>query len=60
MYQTLEVLVSGRSRRQIDALEPVLRELPDINVQYNLMVNGSVDPLHVVVLMPGLLIHHLS
>ncbi|UYG06393.1 AAA family ATPase [Halomonas sp. M4R1S46] len=45
MYTRLEILLAGRAREELEALEALLRSHGDIHVRSRLMVNGNVDPL---------------
>lgn len=54
------VLIVGRSQKNLERLELVLRPQPDIEVQCRHVTNGHVDPLHNVSPLPDLLVLDLS
>ena len=56
MRKRLEILLVGRAREELKALEALLCSQGDIQVSTRLLVNGSVDPLEGVSPIPDALI----
>lgn len=56
MRNRLEILVSGRSREELDSLEAVLKQQDDVSVTLRNVVNGHADPLHDVHPLPDALV----
>jgi pilus assembly protein CpaE len=56
MRKRLEILLAGRAREELQALESLLRSQGDIQVNSRLMVNGGVDPLEGVSPLPDALV----
>lgn len=60
MELNLHVLVVSRRKDTLDQLESLLREQRGLRLQRKLTVNGHVDPLHEVEVLPDALILHLG
>ena len=60
MSSNLQILLSGRSQKELDALAAILRNQPNADVRSRLLVNGSADVLQGVDPLPDLLVHSLS
>ncbi|WP_163559624.1 AAA family ATPase [Halomonas sp. NO4] len=56
MRKRLEILLAGRARGELQALESLLCSQGDIQVTSRLMVNGHVDPLEGVAPLPDALV----
>ncbi|MCG6657313.1 AAA family ATPase [Halomonas campisalis] len=56
MRKRLEILLAGRERGELEALESLLLSQGDIQVSSRLMVNGNVDPLQGVAPLPDALV----
>jgi len=59
MTQTLDVLLVGRKKESLDALEQHLR-VAGMSVRRQMNTNGHADPLHYVEKLPDVVILHLS
>jgi len=60
MKKTLNILTSGRDKTELDALEGIIGEIPDYQVNSLHVTNGHVDPLHGVTSTPDVLVLCLS
>jgi pilus assembly protein CpaE len=60
MKSKLKVLISSRSRPQVERLGDMLKAEPGIEVETRVVVNGHLDPLYAVDTLPDLLILDLS
>lgn len=56
MRKRLEILLAGRTRDELGALESLLSSQGDIQVTSRLMINGNVDPLEGVASLPDALV----
>lgn len=56
MRHRLEVLLAGRSREELIALENILSARGDVRVATQFLVNGHADPLHNVFPLPDALV----
>jgi pilus assembly protein CpaE len=56
MRRRLEILLAGRAREELGALESLLCSQGDIQVSSRLMVNGNVDPLEGAASLPDALV----
>ena len=56
MRKRLEILLAGRERGELDALESLLLSQGDIQVSSRLMVNGNLDPLQGMAPLPDALV----
>ena len=60
MNKSLSVLVTGRDKKELTALEHILQEQTDFDVKIKLASNGHFDPLHDTHVLPDLAIICLS
>jgi len=60
MMNALQILVAGRAKEDLQALETLLRVQPGVGVAIRLVTNGHTDPLYGVATMPDLLVLNLS
>lgn len=56
----LNVLIVSRRKEALEGIEAILRNLPGVRSERNLIVNGHADPLHGVTQPPDALILHLA
>lgn len=56
----LKVLLVSRRKDMLDSLEGALGKHPGIHLEHKLIVNGHVDPLHDVDVLPDALVLHLA
>lgn len=56
----LKILLVSRRKEALDALDSALKNLPGVQIERKLVVNGHVDPLHDVAQLPDALILHLG
>lgn len=56
MRNRLDVLLAGRSRDELGALETLLRTRRDVGVRTRVLLNGTVDPLKDVYPLPDALV----
>lgn len=56
----LNVLLVSRRKDTLDSLEGILGQHPGLRLERKLVVNGHVDPLHEVTVLPDALILHLG
>lgn len=55
-----KILISSRSRLQVEHLEPMLKSEPGVVVQTRVVVNGHFDPVYGVDTPPDILVLDLS
>ena len=60
MDMRLNVLLVSRRKDTLDSLEAILRQHSGLRLARKLTVNGHVDPLHDVAILPDALILHLG
>ena len=60
MNRNFKVLVAGRDKQELNALERILSEKTDYSINLSLASNGHFDPLHEIHPLPDLLILCLS
>jgi pilus assembly protein CpaE len=60
MNRNFKVLVAGRDKQELNALERILSEKTDYSIELSLASNGHFDPLHDIHPLPDLLILCLS
>ena len=60
MNRIFNVLIAGRDKQELAALERILHEKTDYTVKLSLASNGHFDPLHDIHLSPDLLLLCLS
>jgi pilus assembly protein CpaE len=60
MKKTLNILISGRDRVELDTLSAVIGEVAAYHMDLLHVTNGHVDPLHGVTTMPDVLLLCLS
>jgi len=60
MDRIFNVLVAGRDKQELVALEGILRDKTDLTVKTSLASNGHFDPLHDIHVLPDLVILCLS
>ena len=56
----VSILITGRSREQLDAAQRLLSENKKCHVELRHISNGHVDPLHGLKQMPDLSLIHIS
>ena len=60
MSKEFNVLVAGRDKTELAALERILREQTEFKIKTTLASNGHFDPLHDITVLPDLVILCLS
>ena len=60
MTTNLRLLITGRSKQDLEALAILLRKLPGMEIGTRLITNGHADPLYSVSPIPDALVHLLS
>ncbi len=60
MNRIFNVLIAGRDKQELVALEQILHKKTDYTVKISLASNGHFDPLHDIHIPPDLLILCLS
>ena len=60
MANTLRLLVTSRSKQDIEALAALLNKLPGMEIKTRVITNGHADPLYGVTDLPDALVHHMD
>ena len=60
MKKSFNVLVAGRDKQELGALERILHDRTEFTIKTSLASNGHFDPLHDISTQPDLLILCLS
>lgn len=59
-YRDCQIMVASRSITAVDGLEKTLAPLPKTKVRRQVMVNGHIDPLEGMQVLPDLLVYRLG